>query len=138
MFERQIHQSYRLMSVNLLYLKSVRDVVRQTVTCTFRRRRKEVGVLEAKQPVQIQRDSERDVVGIPELVHFSADGVTGGLAFVGAEKRNSRVGKVTPHSTPTSRRPFQLSPGFRSEQNHRIEYAPFGGPILVRRVHPRR
>src|SRR5580704_6663201 len=115
MFKRQIHQAYRLMSVNLLYLKSVRDVVRQTVTCTFRRRRKEVGVLEAKQSVQIQRDSERDVVGILELVHFSADRVTGGLAFVGAKHGNSRVGKVSAHSIPISRRPFQLSPGSWSE-----------------------
>ena len=93
MFKRQVHQSYRLMSINLLYLKSVRDVVRQTVACTFRRRRKEVGIVEAEQSVQIQRDSERDVVRIPELVHFSADRVTGGLTFVGAKNRNSRVRK---------------------------------------------
>src|SRR5271163_2967480 len=106
MFERQVHQSYRLMSVNLLYLKSVRDVVRKTVTCAFRRRRKEVGILEAEQSVQIQRDSERDVVGIPELVHFAADRVTGGLAFVGTKNGNSRVGEVRPHAIPISRRPL--------------------------------
>src|SRR5271166_2738072 len=106
MFNRQVHQSYRLMSVNLLYLKSVRDVVRQTVACAFRRRRKEVGILEAEQSVQIQRDPERDVVGIPELVQFTADRVTSGLAFVGSKNGNSRVGKVSPHSVPISRCPF--------------------------------
>src|SRR5271154_241320 len=106
MFKRQVHQSHRLMSKNLLYLKSVRDVIGQTVTGTFGRRRKEVGILEAEQSVQIQRDSERDVVGVPELVHFSADRVAGGLAFVGAKNGNSRVGEVSPHSIPISRRPL--------------------------------
>src|ERR1700735_240719 len=120
MFKRQIHQSYRLMSKNLLYLESVRDVVRQTVACAFRRRRKEVGIFEADQSVQIQSDPERDVMGIPELVHFSADRVTGGLAFVGAKNGNSRVGQVGPHSIPISRRPFQLGPGFRSEKTHKM------------------
>src|SRR5271154_1936399 len=106
MFNRQIHQSYRLMSKNLLYLKSVRDVIRQTIASTLRRRRKEVGILEAEQSVQIQRDSERDVVRIPELVHFSADRVTGGLTFVGAKNGNSRVGEVSALSIPISRRPL--------------------------------
>src|SRR5208282_1832046 len=106
MFNRQIHQSYRLMSKNLLYLKSVRDVIGQTVTGTFRRRRKEVGILEAEQSVQVQRDSERDVVGVPELVYFSADRITGGFAFVGAKNGNSRVGEVGPYSIPISRRPL--------------------------------